>query len=446
MREKEFLPLIEQKLGIQVLNPMQRKMLDVFSESRDIVLLSPTGSGKTLAFILPVLKLLKPSCGRIQAVVIAPSRELVLQIGSIFRMVAPGFRCIELYGGHKVEDEVNSLSVIPDVVVSTPGRLLDHSLRKHIDLWPVRICVLDEFDKTLELGFEQEVGKIFKHLKNVSRLILTSATRADSIPEFIKLNNPITLNFLADNDDLHNRISVKLVKCDANDKLDSLYDLLQTIAEFSPNYKLGKTLIFVNYRESAERVAEFLKKKHISVVLYHGALDQTDREKAIAQFRSGAKNVMVSTDLGARGLDIDNVQNVIHYHLPLSHEAYVHRNGRTARVNAEGNAYVMCGPNENLPDYVVNAIEFNLLKDLKYQLYTGLETLTISGGKREKLSKGDILGWLTKEMLLSGKDVGTIYIGDHYSLVSLPSKDAKKILSLAKSHKIKGTKRPVHLL
>ncbi|MCM1005310.1 MAG: DEAD/DEAH box helicase [Prevotella sp.] len=445
MKEKEFLPYVEKALGIASLNLMQRRMLDVVAQSRDIVLLSPTGSGKTLAFVLPVLKLLRPSTGRIQTVVIAPSRELVIQIAGIFRKTAPSVRCVEVYGGHKVEDEVNSLKVVPDVLVGTPGRILDHAKRGNIDLWPLRICVLDEFDKTLELGFEQEVSKIFKQLKNLSRIILTSATAADSLPNFIKLNNPLTLNFLSDNKALQKRMKVNLVRSDATDKLDSLLELLRNIAAQSSD-KLGRTIVFVNHRESAERVDSYLKRKGVSAVLYHGALDQTEREKAVASFRSGARNVMVSTDLGARGLDIEAVHNVIHYHLPLTQEAYTHRNGRTARVDAFGSVYVMLGPEERLPEFIKPDFELTLQPIDELNLATGLATLTISGGKREKLSKGDILGWLTKDLNIPGKDVGTIYIADHYSLVSLPEDVAMQIVRTAKSHKIKGVKRPVHLL
>lgn len=444
MREKEFLPLVERALGISSLNTMQRRMLDVAAEGRDIVLLSPTGTGKTLAFVLPVLKLLRPSTGRVQAVVIAPSRELVLQIAGIFRKVAPSVRCVELYGGHKVEDEVNSLKVVPDVIVGTPGRMLDHARRANIDFWPVRMCVLDEFDKTLELGFEQEVSKIFKFLKNVSRIFLTSATRAEVLPDFLKIKEPLTLDFLAENKELQHRLCIKTVKSEAADKLDTLYSLLQTLADGEPGFKLGKTIVFVNYRESAERVASFLKRENVSAVLYHGALDQTEREKALTLFRSGSRNVLVSTDLASRGLDIDNVRNVIHYHLPLTYEAYTHRNGRTARVDATGNVYLMLGPQDSLADYIKPDSELTLKTGLEHTLYTGLETLVISGGKREKLSKGDILGWLVKDMGISAKDVGIIHIADHYSLVSLPYDAVLAITQAAHSHKIKGAKRPVH--
>lgn len=233
MREKEFLPLVEGKLGIKELNPMQRQMMSRASESRDIILLSPTGSGKTLAFILPMLKILRPSTGRVQAVVVAPSRELVIQISQIVGQIAAGFKVTQLYGGHKVEDEVNSLSAGTDIIVATPGRLLDHINRRNIDVLPTRILVLDEFDKSLELGFEKEMKKIVGRLKNVSRYILTSATKADVLPDFLNLDNPVTLNYLEDNRELHSRLRVHRVDSDINDKLDSLCVLLAHLSKES---------------------------------------------------------------------------------------------------------------------------------------------------------------------------------------------------------------------
>jgi superfamily II DNA/RNA helicase len=446
MREKEFLPQVESALGVKALNPMQRRMLDVVSEGRDIVLLSPTGSGKTLAFVLPMLKLLKPSTGRIQAVVIAPSRELVLQIGGIIRRVARGVRCVEVYGGHKVEDEVNSLKVTPDVVVGTPGRLLDHLNRRNVDLWPVRICVLDEFDKTLELGFEHEVSRLMAALKNVSRVILTSATQAEGYPEYIKLNDPLTLNYLGDNKELQTRLKVFACRTDSKDKLESLLRLLYLLARQGGGV-LDKTIVFVNHRESAERVCGYLRKHGAGAVMYHGALDQREREKALALFIAGARNVLVSTDLGARGLDIEGVKHVVHYHQPLTEQAFVHRNGRTARVEALGAAYLMLGPDERPAGYVHPDDTLELVECIAdVTLDTGKDSLYISAGKREKLSKGDILGWLVKDMGVDGRQVGAITVGDHYALVTLPAEEARRIATVSRNHRIKGEKRPVHLL
>lgn len=444
MREKEFLPLVKEKLGIGELNPMQKKMMEQASEPKDIILLSPTGTGKTLAFILPVLKLLRPSTGRVQVVVIAPSRELVIQIGRIINSIAPDFKVTMLYGGHKVEDEVNSLGAGTDIIVATPGRLLDHINRRNIDVLPTRILVLDEFDKSLELGFEKEMKKIVDRLKNVSRIVLTSATNADILPDFLKLNTPVTLDYLEENARLKSRMRVHRVDSDENDKLKTLASLLD---EIDAEGERGRSIIFVNHRESAERVAQFLRKAGYPAVLYHGALDQYQRETAVATFNNGTYPILVATDLAARGLDIENVKYIIHYHQALTPENYTHRNGRTARVDKEGDIYVLIGPDEDVKPYV----EFD---DTKYvsghytdkPLQSGFDTLRFSAGKKEKLSKGDIVGFLIKEGGADGKRLGKIDVYDHYSLAAIPRDESERILTDIKGKKIKGVKRLISLV
>lgn len=443
MKEKEILENISSRLGISSLNEMQKQMMGHASAGQDIILLSPTGSGKTLAFTLPVLKLMKPSTGRIQCVVIAPSRELVIQIASVMREAGKAFRVVALYGGHKVEDEVNSLKVTPDIVVATPGRLLDHSVRHNLELLPVRMLVLDEFDKTLELGFEEEMGKLMKRLKNVSRIILTSATKTDVFPEFLKLDNPLTVDFSSAGEQVRQRMNVRTVAAGSADKLESLLSLLHNIN--AGNETLEKSMIFVNHRESAQRVYDFLRKNNVAAVLYHGALEQNDRETAVALFNNGTRPVIVATDLAARGLDIEKVKSVIHYHQPLTPEAYVHRNGRTARVDEEGDIYILVGPDEQIKDFVSPDGEFELL-DKKADLSQKFVTLYITGGKREKLSKGDILGFFTKECDVPGSDIGKINVFDHYSLAAVREKAVPALLNKAEGKKIKGEKRKIRTL
>lgn len=440
MREKEFLPLVKEKLKIEEINDMQKKMMALASEQRDIILLSPTGSGKTLAFILPMLKLLKPSTGRVQAVVVVPSRELVIQIAGIINSIAVNFKVTPLYGGHKVEDEVNSLGAGTDIIVATPGRLLDHINRRNIDLLPTRILVLDEFDKSLELGFEKEMKKIIARLKNVSRIMLTSATRADVLPDFLVLKNPVTLSYLADNEELGRRLRVHKVESDANDKLQTLSDLLNHLAESGEH---PRSIIFVNHRESAERVADYLRKEGYPAVLYHGALDQQQRETAVALFNNGSRPILVATDLAARGLDIEGVKAIIHYHQALTPETYTHRNGRTARVDRDGDVYVLIGPNEDIRDFTDFDDTVYPARGGKNPVGERMSTLRFSAGKKEKLSKGDILGFLVKEGGAEGKGIGKIDVYDHYSLVSLPTSEVKSVLSKIKGKKIKGEKRLV---
>lgn len=440
MKEKEFLPLLSEKLGIASLNPMQERMMALSSEKRDIILLSPTGSGKTLAFTLPLLKMLRLATGRVQAIIIAPSRELVLQIAGVIRTIARDYKVTALYGGHKVEDEVNTLKITPDIIVATPGRLLDHMRRRNFEFIATRIVVLDEFDKSLELGFEEDMRKIISRLKNVSRFMLTSATRADILPDFLKLDHPIEVDYLAKSDSPRSRTTIHKVTTDSADKLESLLTLLRNL---SSKGRMPRTIVFVNFRESAERVMQFLKKERVDAVLYHGALDQMERESAIVRFNNGSAPVLVATDLAARGLDIEGVENIIHYHQALTPETFTHRNGRTARVDASGDIYLLVGPEENLKDFVTFEREFYPNTEMEGNLRSGLTTLYITGGKKEKLSKGDILGFLTKECGLAASEVGKINVFDHYSLAAVASDRVKEIVDKSRTAKIKGQRRKI---
>lgn len=443
MKEKDILARLEAKEGIAELNPMQKKMLEASNEKKNIVLLSPTGSGKTVAFGVPLLKMLKPPTGRVQAVVIAPSRELVIQIAGVLSGISGEYRVVALYGGHKVEDEVNSLRVVPDIIVATPGRLLDHAVRRNVDLLPVRILVLDEFDKSLELGFEDEMSRIVKRMKNLSRMILTSATEAATLPDFLPIGDPIVLDFLSRNKELKKRLSVRRVASDSRDKLDSLMMLLRNLSVEAP---AERTIVFVNHRESAERIYAYLKKNGVSAVLYHGALDQQKRESAIAAFNSGVRPILVATDLAARGLDITGVESVVHYHLPLTSEAYTHRNGRTARVDREGDVYLLVGPDETLPEYIIPDSDFRMAADVAGHLESGLELLYVTGGKREKVSRGDLLGWIVKEAGVEASKVGKISVFDHYSLIAVDSDAVGAIIAESRKKKIKGEKRRITLI
>lgn len=392
MREKEFLPNL-QKLGISEINEMQRRSMAAASESKEIILVSPTGSGKTVAFTLPMLKWLNPAAGRVQAIIIAPSRELVIQIAGVVRDLASGYKVSALYGGHNVEDEVNTLSVTPDIIIATPGRLLDHLKRGNVDPTSTRILILDEYDKSLELGFEDDMRKIFNRLKNASRFILTSATWCDTLPVFLKLSSPTELDFSENSGNVRERMRIYRVFTE-KDKLESLLQLLRSITEGDIPQK---SIVFVNYRESAVRVADFLKKHHVACALYHGELDQYQREDAITMFNNGSAPILVATDLAARGLDIRGVSNIIHYHQPLTEETNTHRNGRTARVDATGDIYMLTGPDEELKPFVSTDGVYKVDGQATSRLMSDKATIRISAGRKEKLSKGDIVGFLCKE-------------------------------------------------
>ncbi len=430
MKQSVILENISSRLGIAELNPMQRELMS--SQAHDVVLLSPTGSGKTVAFTISMLQALGKPKGEVQAVVIAPSRELVMQIYRVVREVATGYKTVALYGGHSMTDEKNSLTPVPDIVIATPGRLLDHLNRKLLDLYNTKVLVLDEYDKSLELGFHDEMRKILRLMPNLSRTVLTSATPlSDRLPEFMKVKNPVVMDFLSSVAKPRTRMSVVRVESPAKDKVDTLVDLLKSL----PN---GRVIVFVNHRESATRLYDHLKKAGLPVGIYHGALDQNDREKAVDLLNNGTTPVLVSTDLGARGLDIEEVKSIIHYHMPLTKETWTHRNGRTARVDATGTIYVITSEADNIPDYVTFDRSYVPTGTSADPIHADCATLYFSAGRKERISRGDIAGFLMKTGGLAADEVGRIIVRDHSAIVAVPAGKADSVLRTVAAEKIKG--------
>lgn len=430
MKQSVVLENISSRLGIAELNPMQRELMS--SQAHDVVLLSPTGSGKTVAFTISMLQALGKPKGEVQAVVIAPSRELVMQIYRVVREVATGYKTVALYGGHSMTDEKNSLTPVPDIVIATPGRLLDHLNRKLLDLYNTKVLVLDEYDKSLELGFHDEMRKILRLMPNLSRTVLTSATPlSDRLPEFMKVKNPVVMDFLSSVAKPRTRMSVVRVESPAKDKVDTLVDLLKSL----PN---GRVIVFVNHRESATRLYDHLKKAGLPVGIYHGALDQNDREKAVDLLNNGTTPVLVSTDLGARGLDIEEVKSIIHYHMPLTKETWTHRNGRTARVDATGTIYVITSEADNIPDYVTFDRSYVPTGTSADPIHADCATLYFSAGRKERISRGDIAGFLMKTGGLAVDEVGRIIVRDHSAIVAVPAGKADSVLRTVATEKIKG--------
>ena len=439
MKEKDIMPLVKQRMGIDELNDMQQQALNVWkSGGGDLVLYSPTGTGKTLAFSLCLLQALKPPMQQLQAVVLAPSRELVMQTAEILRSLAVGYKVTPCYGGHAASEEKASLAVTPDVIVSTPGRLLDHQRRGNIDLAGARLLVLDEMDKSLELGFEEEMRQLLKKMPRLNRRILASATVLYPVPDYVRLHNPATLNVLEKTDLPAERITVRQIIANSKDKLETLRNLLLSLDG-------GKTIVFANYRESVERIHQFLTRGRIDAGIYHGALEQQDRERAVAMLNNGSITVLVATDLASRGLDIDTVEHIIHYHLPVNEQAYIHRNGRTARVDATGNAYVITAPGEQLPEWVT-VDETMDLHPADSMPRAAMATIYFQAGKKEKFSRGDIMGFIASNGGIEAGDIGRIDVRDHYSLAAVPRHQAQEVLKRLQNAKIKGKKVRLSLL
>lgn len=406
------------------------------NSSSDMVVLSPTGSGKSLAFLVPILSSLNVSSSSTQAVVIAPTREIAMQTFDVIKKISPSTSTTCCYGGHDAAIESRSLGGIPHIIVATPGRLLDHINREKINLTSIKYIVIDEFDKCLELGFTQEMRDIMVGCPADARKILTSATTIDNMPVFMDLKKCLTIDHLSDNElNTEKRITMWRVKARDNNKLSTLLELLYTIDD-------EPAIVFTSTRERAQEAFKFLSNNKMDSVLYHGALQQLEREKAVAMFENGSLMVMVATDLAARGLDIITVKHIIHCDLPLSQETFIHRNGRTARIHAHGNSYFITSPSENVPNYVSHCNELSLDSlSLRHTKETSTATLHISAGKKEKVSKGDIMGFLISHAtMLTADEIGKINIFDHHSLVAVPKAKAADIIKAASSLKLKKVK------
>lgn len=428
--------------GITALNAMQKDVLEAWSGHNEIILYSPTGSGKTLAFTAPLVLAL--SAGIVvgpQAVVITPSRELAQQVGETMRTLAQGFKTTCVYGGHRVEDERLSLNPAPVILVGTPGRILDHMNRGHIVLDRVRFLVIDEFDKCLELGFEEEMKKVVESMHFLEKRMFTSATQIDSWPSFISLKHPFVLNRLVEgNKELSQRMSVLMAACNEGDRPDVLSRLLLSLPATQ------RTVVFVNFRESVDPLCRFLNSHGISAEGYHGEMQQLDREKAVAQFNNGSIRVLVATDLAARGLDFENVTHIIHYHMPVSPDAFIHRNGRTARTDKSGEVIVMKCDNENLPQFIHPNGTFTIPDNPPLsRLDPDMLTLYFKAGKKEKISKADIVGFIVNNSHLEASQVGQIVVKDHYALVAIPRHEVQKTLHCLQSCRIKGKKVPISI-
>lgn len=400
---------------------------------KDVMLLSPTGSGKTLAFLLPLARLLSPTVKGVQCLVLVPSRELALQIESVWKSLSTGFKVNSSYGGHLLETEVNNLSDPPALLIGTPGRISDHINRASFATGNITTLILDEFDKSLALGFEEEMSFIIGHLKNLRKRVLVSATANIEIPAFTGVQDVQILDFIT-TDAAEPALNTFKVISEDKDKVDTLFHLLCHIGPEA-------TLIFCNHREAAERTGKLLSEKGIDNAVFHGGLEQREREQTLATFRNGSVHYLVATDLAARGLDIPTVRHIVHYHMPGTNDEYIHRNGRTARMNATGNAYLLLHKEEPVPAYITADIEeLQLPESATLPAHPQWVTLYISGGKKDKLNKTDIVGFLSKIGHLGKDELGMIEVKDHLSYAAVKKGKIKELLYKVQNEKMKGKK------
>lgn len=424
------------KLGVESLSQMQIDASEaILHTDQDVVVLSPTGSGKTLAYLLPLVECIDSTQDVVQAIVLVPGRELALQSAGVLKDMGGGLRAMALYGGRPTMDEHRRLrEVKPQIVFATPGRLNDHLTKENFPVDDVRWLVIDEFDKCLAMGFRDEMSDVVSKLPQQIRHILLSATDAEEIPQFVNLGRTKRINYIDETEQISSRVNIYKVKSPDKDKLETVSKLLRHIGENS-------SVVFLNYRESVERVAEYLRLQGFSISMFHGGLDQKMREDALYKFSNGSANVLVCTDLASRGLDIPDIENIIHYHLPETSDNYIHRVGRTARWDREGRTFFILGPGETVPSYVDGDQEdFLLPQQLPEPAKPKMATVYIGKGKKDKISKGDIVGFLCKKGGMTVNEIGRIDVKERYCYVAIAREKLNEVLVLTRGEKIKGVK------
>ncbi|HZJ80398.1 MAG TPA: DEAD/DEAH box helicase [Dysgonamonadaceae bacterium] len=428
------------KFNIKALNPMQVEASKTIQSKSDMVLLSPTGTGKTLAFLLPLIETLDRNCEEIQLLILVPSRELAQQIEQVALNMGSGFKVNAVYGGRSGAQDKIDLRHRPAILIGTPGRVADRIRRDRFPLEYITTLVLDEFDKSLEIGFEKEMTEIIEALPNVKQRILTSATSETHIPRFVGMQKPKLINYV---DKGESELTIKTLLSPEKDKLDSLVKALQFIG-----HKPG--IIFCNFRDALDRVSDYLNEHNIHHEPYHGGMEQLDRERALIKFRNGTSHFLLATDLAARGLDVPEIEFILHYHLPPHEKEFTHRNGRTARMNRDGIAYILHWEGEELPEYI-QAIETESLHvdDLQKATHTAStqwKTLYTTGGRRDKISKGDVAGLFIKQGKVKKEQVGVIEIKQDSTYVGVDAKIALKLIEKTNNSRLKTKKVRISII
>lgn len=438
MDTKEIL----RKLHIEKLNDMQNRTADaILNTGKDVLVLSATGSGKTIAYLLPLIQEIDKKLEEIQAVVTVPNRELALQSYNVFRDMGSGLRASCLYGGRPTMEEHRMLrQERPHIIFVTPGRANDHIDKGNFSVENIRYFIIDEFDKCLEMGFANEMSALIRKLPGVKRRILLSATEAEAIPRFLNMQMFIKIDNRTDGKNIPKRVDTHLVESPTKDKLTTLAELLRSLGEKS-------SIVFLNYRDAVERTGEYLRENGFTISIFHGGMDQKSREDALYKFSNGSANILVCTDIAARGLDIPDVENIIHYHMPLNETVFIHRVGRTARWEAQGSTFLIKGPEEALPEFIKDIPATYEMPDfIPPPAQPVMVTIYIGKGKKDKISKMDIVGFLCKKGGLKGNDIGRIDIKERYTYVAVKRQKVHSMLQNTRNEKIKGIKTLIELV
>ena len=448
------------KKGYEKPTPIQALTIPALLDGeKDIIGQAQTGTGKTAAFSLPILERFEP--GKVvQAIVLAPTRELAIQVAEEMNSLANGkkIRITPVYGGQSIEFQIRQLKKGTDIIVGTPGRVMDLMDRKLIKLDNLKYFILDEADEMLNMGFIDQVRDIINKLNKKRETMLFSATIPEEILGLCKMymNNPINIEIKAQKL-ITDNITHELYKFEEFYKLDNLNKLLI-------NEVPETAVIFCKTKENVDKVFENLNKKGYSVNKIHGGMLQKDRIEVMEKFKRGNFKMLVSTDVAARGIDVEGITHVINYDLPVEKEAYVHRIGRTGRAGARGKAISFVNQYEDrlldmIEEYIGFEITveneiFELSKDKRNEAIQFLKSkpkvknknitkLYFNGGKKKKLRAGDFVGAISRIEGITGEDIGIIDVQDNVSYVDILNGKGNKVIEALKNSTIKGKKLKV---
>lgn len=422
------------KLGIDQLNLMQLDAIKSINNHANNVLLAPTGSGKTLAFLLPILTLMEFELSEIQTLIVVPTRELALQIEQVLRGMGTGFKVNAIYGGRTGQKDKIELRQPPAILIGTPGRIADRIRREDVETNFITHLILDEFDKSLTFGFTSEMKEIMGALPMLMKKTLTSATQQVEIPEYLRFKEPKILNYLEKSE---SKLELKAIIAKDKKKLEALEEALGYLGD-EPG------IVFCNFKDTVGRVSDFLNEHKISHGCFSGNLDQMDRERTLIKFRNGSLRLIIATDLAARGLDIPRIKFIIHFELTYNQDEFTHRNGRTARMNKEGIAYVMQSKDARLPTFIAELPVVNW-EEKKSPSASLWQTLFVSGGRKDKISKGDLVGFFIKKGLLGADQLGVIEIKHDCAFIGVQAPDIEALIQRTTNQYLKKKKVRISL-
>ena len=446
----EILSNIE-SLGYQEMTPIQAQSLPAVLEGKDLLAQAKTGSGKTAAFAIGLLYKLDVQVHQTQAIVLCPTRELADQVSEEIRRLAraiPNTRIVTLCGGKPMAPQLASLERQPHIVVGTPGRILKHIEKETLKLDRTKTLVLDEADRMLDMGFHDDIMRVIGKLPKQRQTLLFSATYPDEIKNISDSiqNDPVDVRVETQHDStIIKQIFYEIISGDRNKALIALLH----------HHRPESSIVFCNRKQQCQDVANALWKQGFHALALHGDLDQKERDQVLVQFSNNSSSILVATDVAARGLDIKDLPAVINYDLSPDPEVHVHRIGRTGRAGSEGLALSLYMPAEagkvkTIEKYQNSTIKLDRTSSFRnqgnFELIPPMVTLSIGGGRKNKIRAGDILGALTANKELNGKQIGKINISDTLAYVAIERNIAGQALKILSEGKIKGRKCKVFKL